>query len=103
MTYADHRDLWFKSILLALGKVTNDKDTSHHWKEKQVRSLSSLKFERDKDKAVSNSRYGQSTLTKRKNTLELELLAWLKHNEEKRRRKNQHGCSFLSLDPLYSA
>lgn len=44
--------------LLALGKVTNDKDTSHHWKEKQVRSLNSLKFERDKDKVVSNSRYG---------------------------------------------
>lgn len=58
MTYADHRDLWFISILLALGKVTNDKDTSHHWKEKQVRSLNSLKFERDKDKVVSNSRYG---------------------------------------------
>lgn len=102
MTYADHTDLWLKSILLALSKVTNDKDTSHYWKEKQVSSLNSLKFARDKDKSVGNSWYGQNTFTKRKNTLELKLLAWLKHNEEKTR-KNQHGCSFLSLDPLYSA
>lgn len=102
MTYADHTDLWLKSILLAPSKVTNDKDISHYWKEKQASSLNSLKFAGDKDKVVSNSRYGQSTLTKRKNTLELKLLAWLKHNEEKTC-KNQHGCSFLSLDPLYSA
>lgn len=102
VTYADHTDLWLKSILLAPSKVTNDKDISHYWKEKQVSSLNSLKFAGDKDKVVSNSRYGQSTLTKRKNTLELKLLAWLKHNEEKTC-KNQHGCSFLSLDPLYSA